>query len=121
MVAAANLALRFILEICVLVAVVVAALTVLEGGWSVVVAVLAPLALVTIWGVFNVPGDPSRSGNAPVPVPGVVRLGIEVLYFAGGVFAAYWALSAAVAVAFAVAVVAHYLWAMSRVRWLLSQ
>lgn len=119
--AAVNLALRFVLEICVLVAVVVAALTVLDGAWSIVVAVVAPLALITMWGVFNVPDDPSRGGEAPVPVAGVVRLVIEAVYFAVGVVATYLAASAGLAVVFSVAVVVHYLFAVPRVRWLLSQ
>lgn len=119
--AAANLVFRFILEICVLVAVVVAALTVLEGGWRIVVAVVAPLGLVIMWGVFNVPGDPSRGGNAPVPVSGAVRLVIEAVYFAIGVFAAYLAASIGLAIAFALAVVVHYLLSTPRVRWLLTQ
>jgi steroid 5-alpha reductase family enzyme len=48
-VAAANLGLRFILEIWSF-AVVAAALTILEVGWRIVVAVMALLALMTVWG-----------------------------------------------------------------------
>src|SRR4051794_24962957 len=51
-------------------------------GWAAAVAV--PTALAIVWGTFAVPGDPSRSGNAPVRVPGWLRLVIELAVFGAG-------------------------------------
>lgn len=119
--AAPNLILRFILEMWVLVAVVAAALHNLDSVWRVVVAVAVPLALITAWGVFNVPDDPSRSGQAPVPVPGWLRLVIETIYFGIGVIATFLAGWTILAIVFAVAVILHYSLSANRVRWLLAQ
>src|SRR5580698_4104056 len=46
------------------------------AGW--VAAIAAPLVAATVWGVFAVPRDPSRSGKAPVRVSGGIRLVIEL-------------------------------------------
>ena len=119
--ATSNLILRFILEMWVLIAVVAVALTDLDSMWGVVVAVAVPLVLITAWGVFNVPDDPSRSGRAPVPVPGWIRLVIETIYFGIGAIATYVAGWRTLAAVFAVTVVFHYLLSANRVRWLLTQ
>jgi len=73
------------------------------------------------WGVFNVPGDLSRSGAAPVRVPGAVRLALEVVILGAG--AAGFAIAGLtwIAVAFAVLVVLHYLASVERLRWLLAR
>lgn len=116
-----NLILRFFLEIWVLGVVFVAALTVVDGGWRIVVAVAASLVLITMWGVFNVPEDPSRSGRAPVPVPGWARLSIEVFYFGIGAYATYLAGWPALALVFSVVVIVHYVFSARRVRWLIAR
>ena len=75
---AANLALRFLLELCLL-----AALAVWGGqaGGSlaadVALAILAPLAAAAVWGTVVAPRAPRR---APDPA----RLGIELLLFGLG-------------------------------------
>ena len=86
-----NLTLRFLLEVAALVGLGL-------WGWSLSVGVVAltlattfPLSAAIAWGTFNVPGDPSRSGNAPVPVPGAVRLVLELAVLATGA-AAYRAI-----------------------------
>lgn len=117
-----NLALRFLLEVATLVAVGVAAWTELDGAARWVGVVAGPLALIVIWGVFNVPGDPSRGGGAPVPVSGRTRLIIEFAFFFIG--------AAAVAVVtgtlwppliFVVAVAVHYILSLDRMGWLLTK
>jgi hypothetical protein len=51
-------------------------------GWILTLGI--PVAIMLAWATFAVKGDPSRSGSAPVPVPGVIRLGIEVAVFVCG-------------------------------------
>jgi hypothetical protein len=74
----------------------------------------------TLWGVFAVPGDPSRSGRAPVPVPGAVRLLVEAAFF-GAATAALVRDGATWAIAFAGIVVVHYALSYDRVAWLLGR
>ena len=40
-----------------------------------------PMTLAAIWGIFAVPNDPSRSGSAPVAIPGIYRLILEFAAF----------------------------------------
>ncbi|MDP8905641.1 MAG: YrdB family protein [Chloroflexota bacterium] len=47
--------------------------------WNVAAAIGVPLVAAAIWGTFRVPNDP---GHAPVEVPGLVRLAIELVFFA---------------------------------------
>lgn len=91
-----------------------------DGWMRWVIAIGVPMMLSVIWGVFNVPGDPSRSGEAPVVVPGIVRLLIEAAFFIFG----SWALMSlgyrAFGGAFIVIVVVHYLVSFNRILWLLK-
>ena len=84
-----NLAVRFLLEILALVAFGAWAKAQFLGTPGFILMILIPLLAATIWGVFNVKGDPSRSGKAPVSVPGLVRLLIELVFFG----CATWCLS----------------------------
>jgi hypothetical protein len=80
-----------------------------------------PLLLAAVWGVFAVPGDPSRSGKAPMPVPGWLRLVIELAFFALGVWALYDLGYTTPAWVLGVLVVVHYLASYDRIRWLLAR
>lgn len=80
-------------------------------------AVVLPLAVAVIWGTFAVAGDPSRSGSAPVAVPGVVRLGLELGVFTFAVSALYDLGAEVLSAAMAIAVVVHYVASHDRVRW----
>ncbi|MCH1435296.1 MAG: YrdB family protein [Acidimicrobiales bacterium] len=114
-----NLTLRFGLEVAALLGIGIAAWQVTDGPvrWAAVVA--APLAAASVWGVFNVPADPSRSGEAPVVVPGVLRLGLEMgVLGAGGAGFLVGGLRL-VALVFVLLVLVHYSLSASRIRWLL--
>lgn len=115
----ANLVLRFVLEIVALVALGVAGYRWGPPPWSWVWAIGVPLLGALAWGVFNVPGDPSRSGRAPVVVPGWVRLLLELGFFAAAVWAAAAVWGGVVAALFAAAITIHYGWSWGRLRWLL--
>jgi hypothetical protein len=113
-----NLAVRFILELVGLFAMGLWGWNQGEGALRFVLALGLPVAAAVIWGVFRVPGDSSSSGKAPVPVPGVVRLLIEIIFFD---FAA-WCLFTVEPILgwiFAIVVLIHYAASYDRVRWLL--
>lgn len=110
---------RLLLELTALVALGYAVWLLLPGlRWSAPFAV--PLLAATAWGMFAVPGDPSRSGRAPVPVPRPVRLLVEwaVLFGSAAALAAAGAVTAALA--FAGVLVVYHLCAYDRVLWLLG-
>lgn len=119
-----NLALRFLLELSALGVFVM-------WGWIVgsnsspwignSLAISLPVLAATVWGVFNVPGDPSRSGIAPVIIPGVLRLLIELTFFGLATYCLndlnytnlYWI--------FGGVVVLHYIVSYDRVLWLVDR
>jgi hypothetical protein len=82
---------------------------------------LVPLALAIAWGTFAVPGDPSRSGHAPIPVPGVVRLLIELAHFAFAVWALYSLGHTVPGLILGLVAVAHYALSYDRITWLVRQ
>ena len=114
-----NLALRFGLEVGALVGLAVGAWHLTSGGVRWVAVIAVPLLAAIVWGVFNVLDDPSRSGAAPIPVAGWVRLVIEVSILAGGAAALAVAQYRGVAVLMAVLIAAHYAISAARVRWLM--
>ena len=83
--------------------------------------ILAITMFMTIWAVFNVPGDPSRSGKAPVVVRGWVRLAIELALFG----LAVWALISNGKESFGwtlgILLVIHYAISFARIKWLLER
>ena len=116
----ANLALRFLLEIAALGGFSVLAWSLTDGWWRYLAVVVTLAALMTLWGVFTVPGDPSRSGNAPVPVPGSLRLLLEFAILFGGAWAFHAVGYSWAGLSLAGLVVVHYLLWTDRVVWLLQ-
>lgn len=116
-----NLALRFGLELAALGSLGLWGWHAGEGALRPVLAVGLPLAGAVGWGVFAVPDDPSRSGGAPVPVPGVVRLGLELALFAAAVWCLLDLGSGRFAVGLGVVVTLHYVASYDRVGWLVRQ
>ncbi len=116
-----NLALRFLLEICALVAIGQWSYRLTPSAWKMAWVILIPLAIALIWGVFNVPGDPSRSGAAPVIVPGLIRLLLEWAVFAFACWALFQTGHTRWSLILATLVVLHYLISYDRIAWLLSQ
>lgn len=116
-----NLAVRFILEICALLSVGVWGWNQTDNWFKFVIAFGLPIILATIWGVFAVPNDPSRSGNAPIPTKGMIRLAIELVIFAITTWALYSLGYRTLYLVFGVAVVIHYALSYDRIAWLLSK
>ena len=115
----ANLAFRFVLEIAALVALGIGTFNLASGILAWFLALLVPFLGAVVWGVFAVPGDESRSGQAPVPVPGAVRLIIELAFFGLAVLLLWpvWPVAAAM---LGVAAAVHYVLSIDRIRWLLA-
>jgi hypothetical protein len=115
-----NLVFRFCLEMTSLIAIGMWGWHQADGWLRYVFAIGLPLIFSTIWGVFNVPNDPSRSGNAPVVVQGIVRLIIELMFFACGGYAFLSLGYTAIGGTFIVLIVLHYLVSINRITWLLN-
>lgn len=112
-----NLVLRFVLELAAAAGIAVGVEA--TGGW--ILGAVAAVVGFVIWGTFATPDDPSRSGKAPVPVGGPLRLLVELGFFAAGVvgwLAAGWEWVAAPLV---VALAVHHVFSIERLRWLLAQ
>ncbi len=115
-----NLAFRFLLEISALVCLGIWGWSQDDGWIRYLLAPALPALTAAIWGIFAVPEDPSRSGKAPVPVPGIIRLILELTIFA----IASWTLldmnHELMATLFSLLVFIHYLISYDRVLWLLK-
>ena len=116
-----NLALRFGIEIAALVSLGIGAWAVTSGAARWVAVIVIPILAAAAWGTFNVLGDPSRSGEAPVEVAGWVRLGIELLILGGGVAALAVAERRNLAIGLGALIAFHYVMSGSRLQWLLKQ
>ena len=114
-----NDALRFILEIWALIAYGYWGLNQNFGLFNYVLMIVLPIIMAVLWGTFAVPNDPSRSGGAPVPVPGAVRLVLEFLLLG----LAFWVMFVGsllfVSIVYIILVIVHYTLARDRIRWLL--
>lgn len=114
-----NLGLRFLLELAALTALGVWGWQYGNGtGLRFILAIGLPIIMAAIWGIFNVPNDPSRSGAAPIVVPGIIRLAIELAIFILSTWALYdleyyrlgWLLGSVA--------ILHYLVSYDRIIWL---
>jgi Protein of unknown function (DUF2568) len=115
-----NLAARFVLELSTLFMLGLWGWRQAGDGWRIVTALAIPLIAAALWGIFAVPGDPSRSGSAPVPVPGLLRLALELGFFGFAALALYDLGFTRLTAIFGAAIVVHYLLSYDRVRWLVS-
>ena len=116
-----NLTVRFLLELAGLVAIAYWGWSQHDGVLRFILAIGLPLLAGFLWHTFAVPEDPSRSGNAPVPVPGIVRLVLELAFFAFAAWALYAAGNTSLALILAAIVVIHYALSYDRIAWLLRQ
>jgi hypothetical protein len=112
---------RFILELLSLYALGRFGFQLSQGPARYAWAIGLPLFAALLWGTFAVPGDPSRSGKAPVPISGTLRLLLELTFFgsagwalfASGAHSAGWLLIAGV-------LLLHLL-SLDRLTWLLRR
>ncbi|WP_292315447.1 YrdB family protein [Mesorhizobium sp.] len=73
-----------------------------------------PLVAAALWGTFAVPDDPSRSGRAPVPVPGAARLALELVILFGGAAGFYLVGHAAAGIVMALLIALSYAFSLDR-------
>jgi len=116
-----NLIIRFLLEIIALVSVGMWGWKQSDGWLRFVLAIGIPIILAVIWGTFAVPNDPSRSGSAPIVTPGVIRLAIELGFFALATWSLYDLGLTKVSLTFGIIVLLHYLVSYDRIIWLISK
>jgi hypothetical protein len=116
-----NLAVRFLLELSALLAMGWWGWRQRGDSWRILVALAIPMVAATLWGVFAVPNDPSRSGSAPVPIPGVLRLVLELAFFASAAWCLYDLGRGRLAAFLLAIVIIQYAASLDRVRWLVAQ
>ena len=115
-----NLTVRFLMEIIALVALGAWAKAKFPGALGYILMIIIPLLAAAAWGTFNVKDDPSRSGKAPVPVPGFIRLLIELALF-GSATMALFTLNSTYGWIFGIVTLVHYLLSYDRIIWLLKR
>ncbi|MDP9077950.1 MAG: YrdB family protein [Bacteroidota bacterium] len=112
-----NLAVRFLLEIAMLIALGYWGWHATAGWLQYLLAIGLPAIAATLWGIFRIQNDPKP---APVEVPGVVRLLLEWALFGTAVLALFSLGYFKLSLAMAIVVKLHYIvsydrtWAMLR-------
>jgi Protein of unknown function (DUF2568) len=116
-----NLVVRFLLELSALFALGLWGWHGRDDGWRILVALAIPTVAAALWGIFAVPHDPTRSGAAPIPVSGLVRLALELGFFGCATLALNDLGFGTLTAILGTAVVVHYVFSYDRIRWLVGQ
>ena len=101
-----NLAIRFLLEIVMLIILGCWGWHFTETWVRYIAAIGLPLLAAVLWGVFRIPNDPKP---APVVIPGILRLMSELGLFALATWALYDLGYAKLSVILAAIVILHYM------------
>ncbi len=101
-----NLTVRFLLEIAMLIILGYWGWHLVAGWAHYVLALSLPLAAAVLWGVFRIQNDPKP---APVEIPGVIRLLLELGLFSLAIWALYDLGYVQLSMIMAVIVILHYL------------
>jgi hypothetical protein len=113
-----NLALRFFLELAAWGSMGYWGWTQHDGVLRVVLGIGLPVLAMALWGTFRIPGDPK---DAPVAIPGWLRLILELAEFGLAVSLLYAAGREQWAIIFGAIIVLHYAASYDRVAWMLKQ
>lgn len=116
-----NLIIRFLLELIMLSVIGYWGWRNGDGALKIILAIGLPLIAAAIWFTFAVPNDPSRSGNAPVPVPGIVRLVIELGLFTLASVIIYTSINHTIGIIYGVIVLINYGIAYERLLWIIKK
>jgi hypothetical protein len=116
-----NLTVRFFLELTALIAMGFWGWNQGEGALRFLLAFGIPVIAVVMWGVFAVPNDPSRSGNAPIATPGILRLALELIFFSFASWTLYSAGTTTASWIFVIVTLVHYILSYDRLYWLIKQ
>lgn len=117
----ANLILRFLLEMVGLAALGVWGWSQGGGIFRYLLALAAPLIAALVWGALAVPGDPARSGKAWVPIPGILRLAMELAFFGFAVWGLAEVGLTVLAWTLGLLVLFHYAISYDRILWLVKR
>lgn len=115
-----NLGLRFLLELAALIGIGAWGKSIHDGFLGYILMVAFPLLGAVLWGTFRKPGDRSASEDAPVAVPGWVRLLLELFIFAWAVWGLLQTGCSTAAYLLAGIALFHYLLSYDRIAWLLQ-
>lgn len=115
-----NLVFRFILELVALVSFALWGWQQVDGWLRFILVLGLPILLASAWGIFAVPGDPSRSGKAPIPIKGWLRLALELGFFSFAIWCLYDIGHIGMGSLLGIAVLFHYIIANKRIFWLLK-
>jgi hypothetical protein len=115
-----NLGLRFILELVALYAFGFWGWVQHEGFMRYLLVAGLPLLAATLWGTFRIPEDASANGKAPVPVPGWVRLLLEIIFFSFATFCFFDAGATTAGYIFGSISLLHYIISYDRIIWMLK-
>lgn len=116
-----NLLLRFFLELSVLVSVGYYGWTQFTFPVKLFSTIIPIFILLTIWGVFAVPNDPSRSGKTVIKTSGIIRLLIEITFFMIGYLALHFSNQILLSNILASTTLVHYIISYDRILWLIKQ
>lgn len=116
-----NLTIRFLLELAALTAMGIWGWKQSDGVLRFILAFGIPIIATAIWGAFAVPDDPSRSGAALIVTPGIVRLLIELTFFAFTTWSLYSLGYTSLNWILGIIVIVHYIVSYNRIIWLLKQ
>jgi hypothetical protein len=116
-----NLTVRFFLELTALIAMGFWGWNQGEGALRFLLAFGIPVIAVVMWGVFAVPNDPSRSGNAPIATPGILRLALELIFFSFAAWTLYSVGATMASWVFVIVTLLHYIVSYDRLYWLIKQ
>ncbi|MBS1521089.1 MAG: YrdB family protein [Bacteroidetes bacterium] len=111
-----NLAVRFLLEIAMLIALGCWGWH-LNGIWRYIGAAGLPLTAATLWGIFRIPNDPKP---APIVIPGMLRLILELGLFGLASWALYDLGYLTLSLIMTVIVIIHYAVSYDRT-WVMLQ
>jgi len=115
-----NLALRFGLEVAAIAGLTASAWRLTSGPMRWIALAAVPVGVAVVWGTFNVVGDPSRSGSAPVEVAGSVRLTIELAILGGSAAALVAVGRTGIGAGLGTLILIHYAASTPRIDWLLN-
>ncbi len=116
-----NHTLRFSLELSALFSLGYWGWTQHEGIVRIVWMIALPVISAILWGTLAVPDDPSRSGKAPIPTPGILRLFLEFAIFSLGIWCLFSAGQPTWGWILGILVILHYVTSYDRIIWLLKR
>jgi len=94
----------------------------LSNSWTaIVLAILMVVLCGTLWGVFAVKDDPSRSGKTVIPTSGPIRLALELILFGTATWMLFNLGFNTPAWIFGAVTLVHYAISYDRIGWLLKQ